>query len=118
MMNQTRNNSSSLRICVIGPTYPFRGGIAHYNTLMSRNLQSRHQVRLISFKRLYPSFLFPGQTQLDYSDQPLRAEADPIVDSLNPLTWFKAYRAVAAFKPHLLIFQWWNPFFGPSEAAH
>jgi glycosyltransferase involved in cell wall biosynthesis len=116
MENLTHNNAHSLRICVVGPTYPFRGGIAHYNTLMCQNLRLRHRVRLISFTRLYPSFLFPGQTQLDYSDKPLRVEAEPLIDSLNPWTWWKAYRAVLAFKPDLLIFQWWNPFFGPPYA--
>jgi glycosyltransferase involved in cell wall biosynthesis len=112
MENHVQNNHPSLRICVIGPTYPFRGGISHYNTLMCQHIQRRHRLRLISFARLYPSFLFPGQTQLDYSSRPFQVEAEPIIDSLNPWTWWLAYRAVRQFKPHMLIFQWWNPFFG------
>ncbi|MBW2307730.1 MAG: glycosyltransferase [Deltaproteobacteria bacterium] len=101
---------------MVGPTYPFRGGIAHYTTLMCRHLQRRHDVRVISFNRLYPSLIFPGRTQMDESSRPLTIEAEPLIDSLNPWTWWRAYRAVKAFNPHVLVFQWWNPFFGPPYA--
>ena len=28
-----------MKICLIGPTYPYRGGIAHYTTLFYRALR-------------------------------------------------------------------------------
>ncbi len=53
---------------------------------------------------------------MDESSEPLKIEAEPIIDSLNPWTWWRAYRAVRAFKPQVVVFQWWNPFFGPLYA--
>lgn len=103
-----------MRICVVGPTYPHRGGIAHYTSLLSRALRDEYQVKVVSFKRLYPGFLFPGKTQFDTSGAPIDSEAEPIIDSMNPLTWSLAARAVRSFNPDLVLFQWWHPFFAPA----
>ena len=51
-----------MRICLIGVTYPFRGGISHYTFMLAHELARTHQVHLISFKTLYPGVLFPGRT--------------------------------------------------------
>ncbi|MBP8002867.1 MAG: hypothetical protein KA338_26750, partial [Chloroflexi bacterium] len=32
------------RFCLIGPTYPYRGGIAHYTTLLAQHLRQEHEV--------------------------------------------------------------------------
>jgi len=96
---------------VVGPAYPFRGGISHYTTLLCRHLQERHAVRLISFKRQYPAWLFPGKTQLDPSRVKMMINGERVLDPLDPMTWFRAVKAVRTFAPDLVIFQWWNPFF-------
>ena len=107
-----------MRICVIGPSYPLRGGIAHYTSLLCGALLERgHGVKLISFKRLYPGFLFPGRTQKDTSGAPISCEAEPLIDSMNPLTWLGAGRRASAFQPDLVVAQWWHPFFAPVFAA-
>ena len=49
-----------MKFAVIGPTFPFRGGISHYTTLLVRNLRQRHEVRFYSYRRQYPRLLFPG----------------------------------------------------------
>jgi glycosyltransferase involved in cell wall biosynthesis len=36
-----------------------------------------------------------------------------LIDSINPLTWYTAAKAIARKKPDLLIFKYWLPFFGP-----
>ena len=59
----------TMKICIIGPTYPYRGGISHYNTLLCENLKKRHDIKSISFKRLYPSFLYPGKDQKDLNSK-------------------------------------------------
>jgi hypothetical protein len=57
-----------VQVTVIGPTYPFRGGIAHYTTLLVRTLRTAgHQVDFLSFRRQYPQLLFPGRTDRDPS---------------------------------------------------
>lgn len=103
-----------MRICVVGPTYPYRGGIAHYTTLLVQHLrQAGHQVPFYSFTRQYPSWLFPGKTDKDPSSAPLRAECEYILDPINPLTWLKLYRRIRADNPDLLLLQWWVPYWTP-----
>jgi len=58
-----------MKICIIGPTYPYRGGISHYNTLLCENLKKKHNIKSISFERLYPSFLYPGKDQKDLNSK-------------------------------------------------
>lgn len=102
-----------MRICLVGPSYPLRGGIAHYTTLLCNELKRRgHETKLISFSRLYPGFLFPGKTQQDTSSVPIKADAEPIIDSLNPITWFAANKAIRRFQPDMVIASWWHPMFG------
>ena len=56
-----------MKIAIVGPAYPLRGGIAHYTTLLAAHLSAQHETRLYSFERQYPAWLFPGRSQLDPS---------------------------------------------------
>ena len=109
----TRENEKR-RFCLIGPTYPYRGGISHYNTCLMRELAKRHEVRAINFSRLYPGFLFPGKTQLDESATPLAADSERIIDSINPFTWIRTGFRAARMRPDVTLVQWWHPFFAPA----
>lgn len=103
-----------MRVTIVGPAYPLRGGIAHHVYYLKRELTGRgHSVQVISFRQLYPSLFFPGTTQLDTSASGLDAQGAPLLTPVNPITWFKAFRAVKAFSPEVVIFQWWHPFFAP-----
>lgn len=100
-----------MNICLIGPSYPFRGGITHHTTLLYRHLRKRHHVTFYAFRRQYPQWLFPGETDRDTSQVPLREEGvQAILDSLNPLTWWEVYRRIHREKPDLLIIPWWTSF--------
>jgi len=103
-----------MKIALVGLTHPFRGGIAHYTTLLCRALRRRHEVRFFSLTRQYPRLLFPGKTQRDESDAPVRTENEPCLDSIQPLTWLGTARRIRCFAPDLILFSWWNPFFAPS----
>jgi len=109
----TRENEKR-RFCLIGPTYPYRGGISHYNTCLMRELAKRHEVRAINFSRLYPGFLFPGKTQLDESTTPLTADSERAIDSINPFTWIRTGFRAARMRPDVTLVQWWHPFFAPA----
>ncbi len=100
-------------IAVIGLSYPFRGGIAHYSTLFVRALRKRHAVRFLTFSRQYPKLLFPGKTQYDASSRPLQEENEPVIDSISPLSWYKTAALLNRESPDLIVFQWWHPFFAP-----
>ena len=63
-----------MRCALVGLTHPFRGGIAHYTTLLCQAMRERHEVRFFALSRQYPSLLFPGKTQLDDSADALQVD--------------------------------------------
>jgi glycosyltransferase involved in cell wall biosynthesis len=103
-----------MRIALIGPTYPFRGGISHYTTLLYRHLKARHPVLFISFKRQYPRFLFPGRTDRDPSGEKICGDRVlRLIDPMNPFTWVRAASEIIRFKAELVILPWWVAFWSP-----
>ena len=98
-----------MKVVLIGLTHPFRGGISHFTTTFYHHLAGKHQVCLISFRRLYPAFLFPGKTQFDASVLSFTAQVSATIDALNPFTWLTAVNTIRKFKPEQVIFTWWSP---------
>lgn len=105
-----------MKVALLGPTHPHRGGIAHYTTLLARALAREHETSILSFRRLYPGLLFPGATQFDESAEALLPPSPPerILDSVNPVTWRRAGLRLRTLGPDVLVVPWWHPFFGPS----
>ena len=60
-------------IAMIGPVYPYKGGISHYTGLMYRALSDNNNVKMISYKLQYPRFLFKKE-QRDYSNKIFKIE--------------------------------------------
>jgi len=104
-----------MKIVIVGTAYPLRGGIAHYVSLLYRTLARRgHDVKVITFKRQYPKILFPGKSQEETRDAGMPLSSETIIDSINPITWMKAGAVAAKFKPDLILFKYWLPFFAPA----
>jgi glycosyltransferase involved in cell wall biosynthesis len=102
-----------MKFTVIGPIYPYRGGISHYSYFLDRALQQAgHETQVISFKRQYPKWLYPGVTDKDPSQVTLQSKAEFILDPFYPWTWVKTARLITSWKPDLVIIQWWTPFWG------
>ena len=51
------------RILIIGPHPPLRGGISEFNYISYKNLKDLCNVFVVSLKKNYPNFLFPGKSQ-------------------------------------------------------
>lgn len=105
-----------MRVAFLGPVHPFRGGIAHYSTLLCRALAAAgHDVLLISFTRLYPRRLYPGQSDRDPSQSPLTVdEVQYSIDSLNPFTWLRTFWRIRAYRPDVVVLSWWTTFLAPA----
>ena len=67
MTDRAGLSGDALRLGLMGVAWPMRGGIAQYTTSLAAELAKRHRFDLVSFTRQYPSFLFPGKSQLDPS---------------------------------------------------
>jgi glycosyltransferase involved in cell wall biosynthesis len=95
-----------------------RGGIAHYIALLARTLERRgRRVSVLSFRRQYPSLLFPGKTQKDAGTELIPVQSNPILDSINPVSWIRAFLWMKREKPDAVVFKYWMPFFAPCYAA-
>lgn len=104
------------KIVIIGPAYPYRGGNSLYVSFLYDLLKDKFNVTIVNYKLLYPSILFPGTTQNDTSGHIIKeVESTRVINSVNPLTWFKAAKFIKAQNADIIIFDWWNPFFGPSH---
>lgn len=104
-----------MRIAILSPFYPYRGGIAQFSASLYRELEKEHEVKAFTFTRQYPSFLFPGKTQYVGSDDLVdKIEALRVLDSINPLSYLRTIEAINGYQPDLVILRYWMPFFGPS----
>jgi len=83
--------------------------------MLCRALWERgHEVLMISFKRQYPQWLFPGKSDKDPSESPVTVEnARYWIDSLNPFTWLRTFARIRQFAPDALVLQWWTTFWAP-----
>jgi D-inositol-3-phosphate glycosyltransferase len=105
-----------MRIGLLGPAHPLRGGIAQYLALLHQELAKSHEVVSLSLIRQYPSFLFPGQSQVDPSTSPLEVPNERVLDPMDPRTWLRAKARARALELDALVYKWWIPFFGAAYA--
>lgn len=102
-----------MRITVIGPVYPYKGGIAHYTGLLVGALKKRAKVRTVTYSMQYPKLLFKKE-QRDYSNDSFKVEdAEYLINTANPFNIIKTALSVNAWKPDLTIIEWWHPYFAP-----
>ena len=107
-----------MKIAIIGPAYPYRGGIAAFSERLAREFQSEgHEVKLYTFTLQYPAFLFPGKTQ--YADGPAPENLDIMrcINSTNPFHWRKVARDLNRHQYQVVIFAYWMSFFAPCYTA-
>jgi glycosyltransferase involved in cell wall biosynthesis len=104
-----------MRVVLVGPAHPHRGGIAQYTASLFDAMKSAgHAVSLLSFSRQYPDFLFPGRTQNDESGVPLQVDCEPLLDSISPRSWSRVADRICDRTADVVVFQWWQPFFAPA----
>ncbi len=108
--------SKKLKIFIIGPAYPLRGGPAKFNeNLCEELIKAGHDAQLISYSLQYPNFLFPGSSQFETNgNAPKHLKIHTLINTINPFNWFKVARFIKKQKPDFILFRYWLPFFGPS----
>jgi glycosyltransferase involved in cell wall biosynthesis len=104
-----------LKIAILSCFYPYRGGISQFNACLYGELSKEHDVKAFNFKRQYPEFLFPGKTQyVTPDDEAVPVESESLLDTANPFSYRKTYRAIRDWEPDLLIVRYWMSYFAPS----
>ena len=103
-----------MRIVIIGPAYPLRGGLASYNErLANEYIKQGNEVIIYTFSLQYPKILFPGKTQYSTEKPPVNLDIKIKVNSINPLNWIKIGMEIKKLKPDLIITKYWIPFMAP-----
>lgn len=102
------------RITVLGPAYPYRGGLASIMEILSRTFIARgSEVDIKTFTVQYPSFLFPGKSQFSESAPPDDLKIDRMVNTVNPLNWIRVGLRIRRERPDVVLMKYWTPFMGP-----
>ena len=102
------------RIKIIGPAYPYRGGIATFNERLAQEFASMGiDIDIETFIIQYPSFLFPGKTQYNDKPAPENLNIKRTINSINPLNWINVGRRIRKEAPDLVIIRYWLPVLAP-----
>lgn len=102
-----------MKIVLIGPVYPYKGGIAHYTGMLYRALEKKHEASVISYKLQYPKFLFKKE-QKDFSSDLFKVDrCEFLINTMNPFNIARVGRRIKRMKPDMVIMQWWHPYFAP-----
>jgi len=81
-----------LRVAVVGPTQPYKGGVAAHTTELAHRLAAAgHDTVLVGWERLYPHRLYPGEPTLPpgASDLPPYPRTVPALRWDRPGTWWR-----------------------------
>ena len=103
-----------MKVVIVGPAYPYRGGIALFNERLAKAFQENNdEVEIITFTLQYPNFLFPGKTQFSDAEPPKELKITRTINAVNPISWIKTVNVIKKVNPDLLLFAYWLPFMGP-----
>jgi glycosyltransferase involved in cell wall biosynthesis len=103
------------KVIIIGSAWPLRaGGLATFNERLAKQfIQEGFDTSIYTFSLQYPSFLFPGSTQLSKEPAPIGLKIKACINSINPLNWWKVGNELRNLKPDFIVVRFWMPFFGP-----
>ncbi|MER7362464.1 glycosyltransferase family 4 protein [Nonomuraea wenchangensis] len=86
-----------MRIAIVGPTYPYKGGGAQHTTELAHRLAALgHDVVIESWRAQYPSFLYPGQQTISAPEGTPYPGTARRLDWRRPDGWLAAGRRMRA----------------------
>lgn len=103
-----------IKIAIVGPAHPYRGGLASIMESMAREFQSRgSEVDILTFTLQYPKILFPGKSQTVDTPPPTDLNIRRRVSTVNPLSWISVGRELKLMRPDIVLMKYWTPFMAP-----
>ncbi|MCF8357813.1 MAG: glycosyltransferase [Prolixibacteraceae bacterium] len=107
-----------MKVLILGPANPYRGGIAALNERLAIQLkQEGHEVEIINFTLQYPKFLFPGKSQFTSDKPPAGLKITRMINSINPLNWIRTGHKLLKKKADMVVVRFWLPLMGPSTGT-
>ncbi|MBR5877430.1 MAG: glycosyltransferase [Alistipes sp.] len=103
-----------MKIVILGPAHPYRGGLASIMQTMAREYQSRgHEVKIYTFTVQYPELLFPGKSQFVDTPAPEDLHIERVMNTVNPINWVRLGLRLKREKPDMILMKYWTPFMAP-----
>ena len=106
-----------MKIALVSVAPPYRGGISTHSAILSEHLSESHSIQVFNFNRQYPDYLFPGKTQFFNDGEFSSFQSIRSIDSIGPGSWKITARQIVEYAPDLVIYRFWNPFFGLSMGS-
>lgn len=101
--------NKSPRVTLIGPGFPFRGGIAKYTTRLAQLLDEKgHLIDFITPFKQYPAWLYPGKSDIDFDSCPKLTFANPLFSYLEPWTWSHVIHRVHTSSAERVLIPFWS----------
>ncbi|MDR2585688.1 MAG: glycosyltransferase [Prevotellaceae bacterium] len=106
------------KLLILGPAWPYRGGIAASTEQLARTLQHQgHDMEICTFRLQYPSLLFPGKSQFSEAPAPNDLKIYRSIHAINPLNWIALGRRLGKGRYNQLVVRYWTPFLAPALGA-
>ena len=103
-----------MKIVILGPAHPYRGGLASIMETMAREYMRRgDEVKVYTFSLQYPSLLFPGKSQEVDTPAPRDLHIERVVNTCNPLNWVTLGERLRREAPDMILMKYWTPFMAP-----
>jgi glycosyltransferase involved in cell wall biosynthesis len=103
-----------MKIALLGPAHPFRGGIVHFNSHLAKALRVKPEldVDLFYWSKPFPEFLLPGSTSGFLDEQSSLTFHQPgacLLSYTNFLTWWILISRLRHGRYDMLITHWVHP---------
>jgi glycosyltransferase involved in cell wall biosynthesis len=103
-----------MRIALVGPAHPYKGGIAQHTTALAHHLAAAgHQVTIESWSAQYPARLYPGQLTVDEPEMPRFHPTRRDLSWRRPDGWFRHGRRIGR-DSDLVVLTYVSPVQAPS----
>ncbi len=87
-----------MRIGVVGPTHPIKGGVSQHTTVLAQRLQAAgHDVEIVSWYRHYPTALYPGRQTVVVAEHQPFSTVRRTLSWARPDTWIREARRLRTF---------------------